>query len=203
MTKLQPTIHHLGLRDYHPIWQRMQHFTHTRTPTTADQIWLLQHPPVFTQGTNCHTTPRADAGGIPVVHTDRGGQITYHGPGQLVAYLLLDIKRRGLGVKSVVKQIEQVVIDLLATYNLPATRHPGAPGVYVHGAKIAALGLRIRRGCCFHGLSLNVDMDLTPYGLIDPCGFAGLRVTQMSEFVDVGVEEVEGVLAEWLGVGFC
>ena len=190
----------------------MLEFTRQRQATDEDQIWLLQHHPVFTQGTNCRTLPRPAPGtgqagehadDIPLVHCDRGGQITYHGPGQLIAYLLLDLKRRRQGPKSLVRRIEQVVIELLADYNLTASRNPGAPGVYVKRAKIAALGLRIKRGCCFHGLSLNVDMDLRPYQRIDPCGYRDLAVTQLSAHaspVDIG--EVEARLAGRLAAGF-
>ena len=193
----------------------MQEFTRRRQATDEDQIWLLQHHPVFTQGTNCRAFPRrgpdalADehaseqADDIPLVHCDRGGQITYHGPGQLIAYLLLDLKRRRQGPKSLVRRIEQVVIELLADYNLTAARNPGAPGVYVKHAKIAALGLRIKRGCCFHGLSLNVDMDLRPYQRIDPCGYRDLAVTQLSAHVSpVDIGEVEARLAGRLAAGF-
>ena len=205
-------IHRLGLCHYQPVWRDMQEFTRLRQATDEDQIWLLQHHPVFTQGTNCRAFPRrvpdaragdAQADDIPLVHCDRGGQITYHGPGQLIAYLLLDLKRRRQGPKSLVRRIEQVVIELLADYNLTASRNPGAPGVYVKRAKIAALGLRIKRGCCFHGLSLNVDMDLRPYQRIDPCGYRDLAVTQLSAHaspVDIG--EVEARLAGRLAAGF-
>ena len=199
------TLRRLGLCYYQPVWEDMQEFTRLR-PTdagTADEIWLLQHHPVFTQGTSCQasprTTPQHQGGEIPLVHTDRGGQITYHGPGQLIAYLLLDLKRRGLGPKTLVAQIEQVVIDLLAGYGVTASRNPGAPGVYVKRAKIAALGLRITRGCCFHGLSLNVDMDLRPYQVIDPCGYPDLAVTHLqAHAAGVKVAGVETQLARLL-----
>ncbi len=167
----------------------MQDFTSRRHADSQDEIWLLQHHPVFTQGTSCDAEPRNmpnsdlptdPSDEIPVVHTDRGGQITYHGHGQLIVYLLLDIKRRRLGPKSLVRQIEQVIIDLLAEYKVSASRNLGAPGVYVGHAKIAALGVRITRGCCFHGLSLNVAMDLRPFEWIDPCGYPDLAVTQLS-----------------------
>jgi len=199
-------IRRLGLCHYEPIWRQMRAFTGVRGAATEDQIWLLQHHPVFTQGTGCRALPRpgpaaiaGTAGDIPVIHTDRGGHITYHGPGQLIAYLLLDIKRRRQGVKSLVHQIEQAVIDLLEARGLPASRRPGAPGVYLRQAKIAALGLRIKRGCCFHGLSLNVDMDLRPYQRIDPCGYPGLALTQMSRHLSpVDIGEVEEALARQL-----
>ncbi len=188
-------VSHLGLCDYQLTWQRMQEFTESRSATTKDEIWLLQHPPVFTQGIGCHLEPRSSCKHIPVIHTDRGGQITYHGPGQLIAYVLLDLKRGHYAPKSVISQIEQAVIDLLGSYSIPSSRWPGAPGVYIKQAKIAALGLRIKRGCCFHGLSLNVDLDLTPYHQIDPCGFRGLAITQLSEHKkNFSIEEVENDL---------
>ena len=201
------TIHHLGLCHYLPTWRRMQEFTRLRDAADQDQIWLLQHHPVFTQGTGCEALPRPLPEGwsdeIPLLHTDRGGQITYHGPGQLIAYLLFDLKRRGVGPKFLVQQIEQTVIDLLADYAVTGARNPGAPGVYVNSAKIAALGLRIKRNCCFHGLSLNVAMDLRPYEAIDPCGYRQLAVTQLRDHaasVDIG--EVETQLARRLLAGF-
>ena len=197
------TIHRLGVCHYQPIWEDMRDFTRVRQAADPDQIWLLQHYPVFTQGSSCRALPRPGGGEIPLVHTDRGGQITYHAPGQLIAYLLLDLKRRRQGPKSLVKQIEQVVIDLLDGYRIPASRSSGAPGVYVCGAKIAALGLRIKRGCCFHGLSLNVDMDLQPYQRIDPCGYPQLAVTRLSEHVfPVDIGEVEDDLARRLTAQF-
>ncbi len=200
------TIRHLGLCHYQPIWQRMQNFTRLRCAADGDQIWLLQHHPVFTRGSSCRAQPRSAPGSaeIPLIHTDRGGQITYHGPGQLVAYLLLDLKRRRQGPKSLVAQIEQVVIDLLAGYSVQAARNSGAPGVYVGAAKIAALGLRIKRGCCFHGLSLNVDMNLQPYRRIDPCGYPNLAVTHLRAHTPIPVEigEVEDDLARQLRAQF-
>lgn len=167
--------------DYEPTWRAMQQFTAQRGADTEDEIWLCQHPPVFTLGLAGKPEHLLKDIGVPVVNIDRGGQITYHGPGQLVTYLLLDLKRRNLGVRALVRRIEQALIDLLAAYAISAERLPGAPGVYVEGAKIAALGLRIKNGCCFHGLSLNVDMDLSPYAAINPCGYAGMPVTQISE----------------------
>ncbi|MGI9309973.1 MAG: lipoyl(octanoyl) transferase LipB [bacterium] len=198
-------IHHLGLRDYADTWRRMQTFTRARGDGDGDQIWLLQHPPVFTRGTRRAAPPRAahDDDAIPLIDTDRGGEITYHAPGQLIVYLLLDLKRRRLGPKALVRQVEQTVIDLLADHNIAAARRRGAPGVYVRDAKIAALGLRITRGCCFHGLSLNVAMNLAPYRRIDPCGYPGLAVTQMREHLDaVDLAAVEDDLARRLLGGF-
>ncbi|MGR3984054.1 MAG: lipoyl(octanoyl) transferase LipB [Gammaproteobacteria bacterium] len=196
-----PELHRLGLRAYRPILKRMRAFTRARRAGDADQIWLLQHHAVFTRGANCRARP---AGGrIPLVQTDRGGQMTYHAPGQLIAYLLLDLKRRPLGARALVGEIEQTLIELLADYGVAASRRRGAPGVYVGRAKIAALGLRISRGCTYHGASLNVDMDLAPYRLIDPCGERGLPVTQLrahAAAADIG--EVEEHFARQLQARF-
>lgn len=171
----------LGLIDYEPTWQAMQRFTDGRTRDTADEVWLVQHPPVFTQGQSGKPEHLLLPGDIPVVQVDRGGQVTYHGPGQLVAYLLLDVRRLGFGVRELVTRIEHSLIDLLASYGVTAAAKAEAPGVYVDGAKIASLGLRIRNGCSFHGLALNVDMDLNPFKRINPCGYAGLAMTQLRE----------------------
>jgi lipoyl(octanoyl) transferase len=185
-TTLPLLARHLGQADYARTWHKMQAFTDSRSADTPDEAWFLQHTPVFTLGRNAKQEHLHETGDIPVIQVDRGGQVTYHGPGQLVVYTLLDLTRRQLGVQSLVRILEQVVIDLLATHGLVATRRDKAPGVYVDGRKIAALGLRVRRGCSFHGLSLNVDMDLTPFSMINPCGYPGLQVTQLS---DVGVTE--------------
>jgi lipoyl(octanoyl) transferase len=163
----------------------MQAFTEARNATTTDEVWLLEHPPVYTLGRNGKEEHLLNTGAIPVVRSDRGGQVTYHGPGQLVVYTLLDIKRRQLGVQSLVNRLEQAVIDLLAEHSISAQRQDKAPGVYVDDCKIAALGLRVRRGCSFHGLSLNVDMDLSPFEHINPCGNKGLQVTQLA---DLGID---------------
>ncbi len=160
----------------------MQAFTAQRTMETPDELWLCEHPPVFTQGLAGKPEHLLSDIGIPVVKIDRGGQITYHGPGQLVCYLLLDLKRRGLGIKALVNRMEQSVIDLLAGFGVAAERLAGAPGVYVGGAKIAALGLKVKNGHSYHGLSLNVAMDLAPFAAINPCGYAGMAVTQLSHF---------------------
>jgi lipoyl(octanoyl) transferase len=175
-------IERLGRVDYEPTWHAMKGFTTRRTDDTPDELWVLQHPPVYTLGiaARAQHLPRL-ANGIPVVKTDRGGQITYHGPGQLIVYLLLDLKRRGLAVRPFVRLMENAVIDLLAEYAVAAHGCTDAPGVYVGNAKVAALGLRIRHGCCYHGLALNVDMDLSPFRAIDPCGYPGLEVTQMRD----------------------
>lgn len=184
-------IRELGLLDYEPTWHAMQRFTDARDPLTADQIWLLQHPPVFTQGQAGKAEHLLLPGDIPVVKVDRGGQVTYHGPGQLVAYLLLDVRRLGFGVRELVSRIEQSLIALLASYGVEALAKPDAPGVYVDGAKIASLGLRIRNGRSFHGLALNVDMDLEPFRRINPCGYAGLAMTQLRDRVAGPLEFAE------------
>lgn len=171
----------LGRADYEPTWQAMMKFTAERSAETPDELWVVEHPPVFTLGQAGKPEHLLVDTGIPLVKIDRGGQITYHGPGQLVAYLLLDLKRRKLGVKALVQRIEAALIALLGEYGIAAERRAGAPGVYVDGAKIAALGLKIKNGCSYHGLSLNVAMDLAPFSAINPCGYEGLAVTQLSE----------------------
>lgn len=172
----------LGRVDYEPTWRAMQEFTARRTTDTPDELWLCEHPPVFTLGLAGKPEHLLRDIGIPVVRIDRGGQITYHGPGQIVGYLLLDLRRRDLTVKGLVNRMEQAVIDLLAGYGVAAERLAGAPGVYVGGAKIAALGLKVKNGCCYHGLALNVAMDLSPFAAINPCGYAGMAVTQLGSF---------------------
>ena len=189
------TIKRLGRADYEPTWRAMQAFTAARTAATADEVWLVEHPPVFTLGQAGKREHLLRDIGIPVVAIDRGGQVTYHGPGQVVAYLLIDLKRRGIGVKELVRRMEQAVIDLLAEFGIQAERLAGAPGVYVQGAKIAALGLRIKGGCSYHGLALNVAMDLAPFAAINPCGYEGMAVTQMR---DLGVELSWGEVGERL-----
>ena len=174
-------VRELGLVEYTPTWQAMQRFTDNRDPSTCDEIWLLEHAPVFTQGQAGKAEHLLLPGEIPVVQADRGGQVTYHGPGQLVVYLLLDVRRLGFGVRELVNRIELSLIDLLGSYGVEAVAKPDAPGVYVDGAKIASLGLRIRNGRSFHGLALNVDMDLEPFRRINPCGYAGLRMTQLRD----------------------
>jgi lipoyl(octanoyl) transferase len=178
-------IRHLGEVDYATAWRDMQNFTSDREPDTADELWFLEHPPVFTLGRNARQEHLHGTGEIPVLQVDRGGQVTYHGPGQLVVYTLLNINRRQLGVQSLVRLLEQAVIDLCADYGIDAQRREQAPGVYVDDCKLAALGLRIRKGCSFHGLSLNIDMDLAPFSMIDPCGYRGLEITQLR---NLGVE---------------
>jgi len=175
-------VRELGCVDYEPTWRAMQSLTAQRPGHAADELWLLEHPPVYTLGIagRSEHLPRV-ANGIPVVRTDRGGQITYHGPGQVVIYLLLDLRRRGLSVRPLVRLMEQAVIEWLAAHGIQAEGRTEAPGVYVRGAKIAALGLRIRNGCCYHGLAFNARMDLSPFDAIDPCGYAGLAVTQAAD----------------------
>jgi len=185
------TVRQLGLTDYQSAWQDMQAFTDKRSDNTPDELWFLEHPPVFTLGRNSKQEHLHNTGDIPVIRTDRGGQVTYHGPGQLIVYPLLNIKQRQLGVQSLVRILEQSVIDLLSDYSLDAQRREKAPGVYVDDRKLAALGLRIRKGCSFHGLSLNVDMDLSPFSMIDPCGYSGLEVTQLKDLgVDASLEAI-------------
>ena len=184
---------------YEPTWRAMQAFTAERDENTPDELWLCEHPPVFTQGLAGKPEHLLRDIGVPVVKIDRGGQVTYHGPGQVVCYLLLDLKRRNLSVKTLVNRMEQAVIDLLAGYGIAADRRAGAPGVYVGDAKIAALGLKVKHGCCYHGLALNVAMDLAPFGAINPCGYAGLAVTQLASFVpDADVKSVGVKLAAQL-----
>ena len=185
----------LGVRDYVVTADEMRTWTQARGPDTPDEIWFLEHEPVYTQGVSCSEPVREGASDIPLVKSDRGGQITYHGPGQLIAYLLLDLRRLGLGVRQLVSTIEASIIELLDQFGLTAVARPGAPGVYVDGEKIAALGLRVRSGCCYHGLSLNVDMELRPFSRINPCGFVGLGVTSMKEQgLSVQVDEAADAL---------
>ncbi len=194
----------LGILPYEPTWHAMRRFTAERDAVTPDEVWLLEHERVFTQGQAGKAEHVLFPGDIPVVQVDRGGQVTYHGPGQLVAYLLLDVRRSGIGVRDLVSRIEQSLIGLLASYGVTAVSKPDAPGVYVDGAKIASLGLRIRNGRSFHGLALNVDMDLEPFRRINPCGYAGMAMTQLSQLAgpialaDVR-ERLRGELVERLG----
>jgi len=171
----------LGRCDYEPVWRAMQEFTATRSAVTADELWLVEHPSVYTQGMNGKPEHLLDLGDIPLVKTDRGGQVTYHGLGQIVVYVLIDLRRRGLGVRQLVDLLETAIGDLLTGYGIAAHTRRDAPGVYVQGKKIAALGLRVRHGCSYHGLSLNVAMDLAPFQRINPCGYAGLEVTQVCD----------------------
>ena len=177
-------VRQLGLRDYEPVWQAMQQFTDERDKNTEDEIWLVQHPRVFTLGKAGKQEHLLNTGDIPVVKVDRGGQVTYHAPGQLVAYILLDLNRLNIGVRELVTRLEASIINVLSEYGITAESRRDAPGVYVEGRKIAALGLRVRRGFCFHGMALNVDMDLEPFARINPCGYEGLEITQITDLVD-------------------
>lgn len=170
-------IRDLGLQPYQPVWAKMQQFTVQRDAASEDELWLLEHSPVFTLGRNGKNEHLLDTGEIPVVQTDRGGQVTYHGPGQLIGYSLLDLRRLGIGVRQMVSILENSIIDVLADFAIKALARPDAPGVYVDDAKIAALGLRVKNGACYHGVCFNIDMDLAPFGRINPCGFAGMAVT--------------------------
>ncbi len=192
--------HRPGLQDYLPTLEAMREWTDARREDTRDEVWLLEHPPVFTLGQAGRLEHVIAPGEIPVVQSDRGGQVTYHGPGQLIAYPLLDLRRAGLGVKRLVNLLEQCVIDLLDTYGITAARRPSAPGVYVADAKIASLGLRIRNGCSYHGLALNVAMNLEPFRRINPCGYPGLAITQISDLVSgITVADAGKALVETLG----
>jgi lipoyl(octanoyl) transferase len=189
-------VRHLGLAEFVPTYQTMRSFTEDRNATTPDELWVLQHPPVYTVGIAGRAEHFPRSGDVPIARIDRGGQITYHGPGQVIVYALVDLARRGLTVRGMVSLIEQAVIELLAAHGVGAGRRKGAPGVYVDGAKIAALGFRVRRGCCYHGVALNVDMDLAPFSAIDPCGYPGLAVTQTcAHGVVAGTTELGGELA--------
>jgi len=176
---VQPLLRWLGRAEYEPTWRAMQAFTEQRGPETADEIWFLEHPPVFTLGMNAAPEHVLAPGDIPLVQIDRGGQVTYHGPGQLVVYPLLDIRRRALGVRQLVMALENGIIALLASRNITAVGRRDAPGIYVDGRKLASIGLRIRRGCSYHGLAFNVAMDLEPFRRINPCGYRGLEVTDL------------------------
>jgi lipoyl(octanoyl) transferase len=198
-----PVIRRLGLADYETTWRAMQGFTAGRTSDTRDEFWLLQHPPVYTLGVAGRSGHLRGHPTIPVIRTDRGGQITYHGPGQMLVYVLIDLRRINLSVRELVRRLEISVVDLLSEYGIAANGRPDAPGVYVAGAKIAALGLRIRNGCSYHGLSFNVDMDLHPFHAIDPCGYPGLRVTQardqgIADSVDTVGEKLLATMLEGL-----
>ncbi|TVO67636.1 lipoyl(octanoyl) transferase LipB [Denitromonas ohlonensis] len=185
----------LGRVPYEPTWRQMQALNDARDASTPDELWVLEHPPVYTLGMAGKPEHLLCETDIPMVRIDRGGQITYHGPGQIVVYLLIDLRRRGLKVREMVHLMEQALIDTLADDGLAAERQNGAPGVYIGGAKVAALGLRVKNGCSYHGLSLNVDMDLTPFTWINPCGYSGLQTTQLR---DLGVDTEQAVVADRL-----
>jgi len=184
-------IRDLGLSDYEAVFQDMQAFTAARHADTPDEIWLTEHHPVFTQGQAGKAEHLLAPGDIPVVQSDRGGQVTYHGPGQITAYLMFDLRRLGLGVRNLVTGIEEAMVDTLAQYDIQAAPRADAPGVYIGDDKIGSLGLRVRRGCSYHGLSLNVDMDLEPFSRINPCGLFGIQVTHMANSLSVSLEEVQ------------
>ncbi|EHA1125946.1 lipoyl(octanoyl) transferase LipB [Vibrio navarrensis] len=177
----QLVVKRLGRQDYSPVWQAMHQFTDQRSEETLDEVWLVEHNPVFTQGQAGKAEHLLNTGDIPVVQSDRGGQVTYHGPGQLVVYFLINLRRKKLGVRDLVTTIENLVINTLKAYNIDSAARPDAPGVYVDGKKICSLGLRIRKGCSFHGLALNVNMDLSPFLRINPCGYQGMEMVQVSE----------------------
>ncbi|WP_187380349.1 lipoyl(octanoyl) transferase LipB [Vibrio mimicus] len=195
----QLLVRRLGRRDYTPVWQAMHQFTDQRDSTTRDEVWLVEHNPVFTQGQAGKAEHLLNTGDIPVVQSDRGGQVTYHGPGQLVAYFLIDLRRKHLGVRELVTHIENLVINTLKHYKIDSAARPDAPGVYVQDKKICSLGLRIRKGCSFHGLALNIQMDLTPFLRINPCGYAGMEMVQLSDlYGPIGIEQVEQALIQEL-----
>ncbi len=196
-------VRDLGRQPYEPVWRAMQRFTDARDEASPDELWLLEHDPVFTLGQAGRPEHVLAPGDIPVLHVDRGGQVTYHGPGQIVAYPLLDLRRLKIGVREYVCRIEQAVIDTLGEWNIGAARRDGAPGVYVNDAKVAALGIRVRRGCSFHGLAFNIAMDLEPFARINPCGYAGLQVTSMLDLGGpAGLEAVKPVLLDQLAAQF-
>lgn len=181
----------LGLKPYLPVWEEMKQFTQLRTPDTQDECWLLEHLPVYTQGQAGKSEHVFNPGSIPIIQSDRGGQVTYHGPGQLVAYLLINLHRRNIGIRTLVTKLENVLIQLLAEYGISATTRCKAPGVYVNNKKIASIGLRVKNGCTYHGIALNVSMDLNPFNGINPCGFASLEMAQISDFIkDITVYDV-------------
>ena len=189
-----------GLQDYLKTWEKIKYFTENRDPDTLDELWTLEHNSVFTQGLSGKPEHLLKATQIPIVQSDRGGQITYHAPGQLVIYCLIDIKRLGIGIKKMVSIIEQSLIELLSSYDIKAHTLKGAPGVYVNDSKIAALGLKVKHGRTYHGLSLNIDMDLSPYKLINPCGYSDLKVTQMRNLTDniLSISDIQHELSEHL-----
>ena len=174
-------VKNLGLQDYSDTWQAMKAFTHARSDDTGDQVWFVEHPPVFTQGVSGKPEHVLNPGDIPIVHSDRGGQVTYHGPGQLLMYVLINLRRHNMGIRDLVDTLENCTIAVLAQYGITAQARRDAPGVYVDGRKIASLGLRVRKGCSYHGLSLNVDMDTEPFTRINPCGYHGMQVTQLRQ----------------------
>lgn len=192
-------IRDLGIKPYQLVWADMQQFTGQRLADSEDELWLLEHPPVFTLGRNGKTEHLLDPDAIPVVKTDRGGQVTYHGPGQLIGYTLLDLRRLGIGVRQMVTVLENAIIAVLADFNIKAVARADAPGVYVDHAKIAALGLRVKNGACYHGVSFNIDMDLSPFVRINPCGFAGMAVTDCRQLgIEISMAEAKTAFSEAL-----
>ena len=199
-----PLMRHLGLVPYEPTWRAMQRFTEARTAGSADEIWFLEHPPVFTLGMNASAAHVLAPGDIPVVQIDRGGQVTYHGPGQLVVYPLVDLRRAGLGIRDLVTALERSVIDLVAEFGVTAEARRSAPGVYVEGRKLASVGIRVRRGASYHGLAVNVSLDLEPFGRINPCGYEGLQMTRFADLagpdsVAAAADEIQPHLLRALG----
>lgn len=192
-------IRDLGIKPYQLVWADMQQFTAQRVTGSQDELWLLEHPPVFTLGRNGKTEHLLDTDAIPVVKTDRGGQVTYHGPGQLIGYTLLDLRRLGIGVRQMVTLLENAIIAMLTDFNIKAAARADAPGVYVDHAKIAALGLRVKNGACYHGISFNIDMDLSPFTRINPCGFAGMAVTDCRQLgIEISMAEAKTAFSEAL-----
>ena len=188
--KAQFTVRELGIADYEPVWQAMKTYTDTRDKQSADELWFVEHPPVFTQGQAGKAEHVLAPGDIPVVKVDRGGQVTYHGPGQLVAYVMFDLKRMKLGVRDLVHGTEECIINVLAKWGVEAIADPEAPGVYVEGKKIASVGMRVRKGCSFHGLGLNLSADLSPFLRINPCGYAGMEITRLSDLSGYTSEQI-------------
>lgn len=198
-------VHFLGRQEYEPLWRAMQRFTEERDAATPDELWFTEHPPVFTLGLNAKREHLLAPGDIPVVQIDRGGQVTYHGPGQLMIYPLVDLKRAGLAVRALVTALEKSVIDLVGGFGLEAECRAGAPGVYVGGRKLASVGLRVRRGASYHGMALNVDLDLEPFSRINPCGYAGLEMTDLArlgirESIPQVADRIESLLVRRLGL---
>lgn len=196
-------IKQLGLQDYQTTCDRMQAFTEQRDEHTPDELWLLEHPPVFTQGLAGKAEHILNPGTIPVIATDRGGQVTYHGPGQLVAYMLFDLRRLNIGIRHMVRALEKTIIDVLADFGIHAKNNEKAPGVYVQGAKICSIGLRVRKGCSYHGIAFNINMELEPFSRINPCGFKNLRMTQLSELIGpIEIDHVTPLLIKYLKAHF-
>lgn len=192
------TIRQLGRLPYQTVWDNMRQLTHSRTTSTPDELWLLEHPPIYTQGQAGKAEHLLNPGHIPVIQTDRGGQVTYHGPGQLVGYVMLDLRRYNIGVRTLVCRLEKTLVDLLAELGINAALRPSAPGVYVGEAKIASIGLRVRQGCSYHGIALNVNMDLSPFSGINPCGFAQLPMTQIATYhPDITIEKVSPLFVKY------